>query len=439
MFRVLLFITLMASCFAGFASVPLAPIEMKFTQPSGYTFVAKAHGNINDHWIETIEGHRIAKKVDGIWYYVILDKHFKPHTSDIPVGQLNNKQATGKNTGKKINLPTREHFAKAKQITNPKEKAKTRAKAHHKAYPKKIQQQVMLPGDKPISPFIDTFSNKTKKHDHKARHPLGEQKVLVVLVDYADVSFTYSDDSFRDLIFGDDGVNGFYKNASYNQLSFVPAAETYGTSNDGIVHVTLDSNHFNDKFPQISDVQDILRAADEFFNGADFDTDNDGEVSALELSIVIITAGYEDSYGGGVIEPGVWGHKWDIGNVTLDDKSFGPYTMFGERHGTNSDNEHQATIGIMAHELGHLTFDLPDLYDIDGSSQGIGQWGLMGGGSWNTVSGKFSGAAPADFIAWSKSQIGFATPTVINSSQSVTETALNHLVITTSYGPTNTN
>ena len=39
-------------------------------------------------------------------------------------------------------------------------------------------------------------------------------------------------------------------------------------------------------------------------------------------------------------------------------------------------------IGVCAHELGHLLFGFPDLYDTDNSSEGIGNWCLMAGGSW---------------------------------------------------------
>jgi len=41
------------------------------------------------------------------------------------------------------------------------------------------------------------------------------------------------------------------------------------------------------------------------------------------------------------------------------------------------------TIGVICHEVAHGLWGLPDLWDLDGSSQGIGQWGLMAGGDWN--------------------------------------------------------
>ena len=41
------------------------------------------------------------------------------------------------------------------------------------------------------------------------------------------------------------------------------------------------------------------------------------------------------------------------------------------------------TIGVFVHEMGHGFWNLPDLYDTDGSSEGIGSWSLMAGGSWN--------------------------------------------------------
>lgn len=56
-------------------------------------------------------------------------------------------------------------------------------------------------------------------------------------------------------------------------------------------------------------------------------------------------------------------------------------------------------IGVFCHELGH-TIGLPDLYDTYGS-YGIGFWGLMGTGNWNTPE------SPAHPCGWSKEQLGW--------------------------------
>ena len=71
------------------------------------------------------------------------------------------------------------------------------------------------------------------------------------------------------------------------------------------------------------------------------------------------------------------------------------------------------TIGVYCHELCH-GFGLPDLYDIDGSSKGIGRWGLMSGGSWNGSLGN----SPAHPCAWSRVELGVSTPVNVTTNQS---------------------
>jgi len=69
-----------------------------------------------------------------------------------------------------------------------------------------------------------------------------------------------------------------------------------------------------------------------------------------------------------------------------------------------------AEIGGVVHEMGHL-FGLPDLYDVDGSSQGIGEWGLMGSGGWMSVwaspTVEYPGTSPTHLCSWSKYQLGW--------------------------------
>ena len=74
-----------------------------------------------------------------------------------------------------------------------------------------------------------------------------------------------------------------------------------------------------------------------------------------------------------------------------------------------------ARIGVCAHELGHLLFGFPDLYDTDNTSEGIGNWCLMAGGSWNG-----GGDIPAHPSAWCKANQGWVTV------QNVTTNGLAH-------------
>jgi M6 family metalloprotease-like protein len=69
---------------------------------------------------------------------------------------------------------------------------------------------------------------------------------------------------------------------------------------------------------------------------------------------------------------------------------------------TSCDASQIMPIGTVAHETGH-GFGLPDLYDTDGPSEGIGQWGLMSSGSFT------SALSPSRMEAWSLSELGWIT------------------------------
>jgi M6 family metalloprotease-like protein len=59
-------------------------------------------------------------------------------------------------------------------------------------------------------------------------------------------------------------------------------------------------------------------------------------------------------------------------------------------------------IGTVAHETGH-GFGLPDLYDTDDNSQGVGDYSLMGTGNYTSPS------SPSRMDAWSLNELGWVT------------------------------
>jgi PKD repeat protein len=69
-----------------------------------------------------------------------------------------------------------------------------------------------------------------------------------------------------------------------------------------------------------------------------------------------------------------------------------------------------AGIGVLAHEFGHL-LGLPDLYDVNYKSAGVGDWSLMAGGCWLDQEN-----TPANFDAWSRTVMGWIQPRVIDEA-----------------------
>ncbi len=267
---------------------------------------------------------------------------------------------------------------------------------------------------------------------------LGTQPVLVIFADFTpSVKWTTTAGSLNSKFFGaTNSVAHYYQTVSYGAFTFTPATETNtalsGAANDGIVAVTLGYAHPNTG-ATIDDrnrtlARDAILAADPFVNFAQYDTNGNGSIAANELHVVVMVAGAEHSYGGGTCGPSVWGHRWGLGGAvaipTVDGKSVGSgYTEFGEMDCDTPTSGREATIGIMVHELGH-DLGLPDLYDIDQSSEGAGRWSVMASGSWSGVS--FPGDSPSHFDPWSKFFLGWITPTVVTgtlTNESITQSA----------------
>jgi immune inhibitor A len=141
--------------------------------------------------------------------------------------------------------------------------------------------------------------------------------------------------------------------------------------------------------------RDAAQAANAAVNYAPYDNDGNGFVDAF----VVVHAGMGGEQSG---NPGdIWSHKWVLPSAySADGKQIYAYLTIPE----------DARIGVCAHELGHLLFGFPDLYDTDDTSEGIGNWCLMAGGSWNG-----GGDVPSHPSAWCKVQQGWASVTNVTA------------------------
>jgi immune inhibitor A len=248
------------------------------------------------------------------------------------------------------------------------------------------------------------------------RAPLrGNINIVVVLVDFSDRPMTTPASHFQDLFFSrgklPNGSVADYFDEVSNQavqitgrvvgpLRLPQTIRAYAHGEAGTGDVLPNARTM---------ARDAAVAARPHVNFAPFDNDGNGFVDAF--IVVHAGSGAEET---GDNDGDIWSHKWVLDGDTalpVNGKNIFAYLTVPE----------DARIGVCCHELGHLVFGWPDLYDVDNSSEGVGNWCLMGGGSWNgpTV-GAQPGDVPAHPSAWCKKNQGWVTVTTPSTNVSVT-------------------
>jgi immune inhibitor A len=225
-------------------------------------------------------------------------------------------------------------------------------------------------------------------------------KVLALLVDFSDKTGQVAPEFYDTLIFGEGpgSVSHYISEISYGQvelttldlpssLGWIRAPQTYSYYVNG--------NYGMGARPQNAQqmILDLAAAVDGLVDFSEYDNDGDGYVDVL----IVVHAGTGAEMSGNLND--IWSHKWSVPETTKDGVKVFAYTTQPEYWQSAGD----MTIGVYAHELCH-GFGLPDLYDTDYSSRGIGYWGLMSHGAWNGTLGD----SPAHPCAWSRIRMGFA-------------------------------
>jgi immune inhibitor A len=235
-------------------------------------------------------------------------------------------------------------------------------------------------------------------------------RTLAILVQYTDQAASVNAADFDTLLYqtGTNSVRDFYREVSYGQLDMItvdlPSTTGWQSAPDNKAYYAngeygLGTGSYPHNAKKL--VEDALAAADSLVDFSRYDNDGDGWLDAL----MIIHTGPGAEFTGN--KDDIWSHKWGVTPQSRDGVMISGYAMMPEYWSNPGD----ITIGVFAHELGHV-FGLPDLYDTDGSSQGIGRWSLMASGSWNGSLGN----SPAHFDAWCLVQLGFVTPVTPSTS-----------------------
>lgn len=236
-------------------------------------------------------------------------------------------------------------------------------------------------------------------------------RILALLVDFSDHTASVPATYFDSMLFSTSGstVRTYYDEISYSQIDLVTVS-TDEPSDIGWTRAPqtyayyVNGQNGTGSYPQNSQglVNDLVNLVNPIVNFANYDNDGDNFVDVL----LVIHSGTGAELSGSAND--IWSHKWGLPSPKAVD---GVYVQSFTVQPEFWYNPGDMTIGVYCHELGH-GFGLPDLYDVDYSSQGIGKWGLMAGGSWNGSLGN----SPAHPSAWCRIQMGITTPTTVNSN-----------------------
>ncbi len=238
----------------------------------------------------------------------------------------------------------------------------------------------------------------------------GTVRVLAVAVDFSDNTHLVNVSAFDKLLFaapvnGIGSVRDYYDEISYGQVDIVTVnlpSKTGWVRAPQKFSYYLGADNCTNYYSYPNNCQklaeDVISAVNGVVDFSDYDNNGDG----IAEPIVIIHSGEGAEYTGSPND--IWSHSWSVRNPrVLDGVTVSRYTIQPEYWYYRTTLETDMTIGVIAHEMGHGFWNLPDLYDrtmLYDPSQGAGNFDLMAAGSWNGPN--WIGGAPAWPSAWTR-------------------------------------
>jgi len=366
-------------------AVPAAPIVHTLTQSDGSTFQATQWGDESLHGWETIDG-----------YSIVFDDNLKSWT--YAVHDQTGKLISSKRRVNRDPLP-------GNLIKHLRPTAQAQEMIPRKRLSKELQAAI----------------------PRKVVSPTGTANIPVFLINFNNTITTTTSNNFNSLLFGSGNysMKDYYEEVSYDKFSISPGSGGisgwYTASN---THDYYGQNYpppdGNDRYPATLVTEAVTQADAAGFNFAPYDQDGDCYVDV----VAIVHQGTGEEAGLDLSD--IWSHSWDLYSAKmLNQDGNGIYTTKcpcskGDFIKVNDYiimpeklSNQISTIGVFAHEYGH-SFGLPDLYDTDYTSSGIGYWSLMASGSWNGV--WINGDRPAHMDAWCKYSLGWVTPKLVSGT-----------------------
>ncbi|MCX6257288.1 MAG: M6 family metalloprotease domain-containing protein [Bacteroidia bacterium] len=351
-------------------SMPSFPYPISYMQPDGSYVNIYLKGDEFLNWAKTSDEYTLIKNKQNGYEYAIIDVS----GNLVPSGVLAN------DPGKRNN--------------------------NEETFLKSISKNLQFNRDQ----ILKARSKRDKPTKNINAFPsTGTGKYLMILVNFNNTTTTYTQTNFSNYMnqtgYNFHGATGsfkdYYLDNSFNQLSITTIVTEWVTVNHPHDYYGPSSN-----WAQLAyDAVVAAHIADPSLDFSQFDNDGDGAVDG----IAIMHQGPGQEATGNSND--VWSHSGDIssGNLNYNGVDIGRYTMEPEITGS-----YMSTVGVICHEFAH-NLGLPDLYDVDYSSNGMGNWDIMAGGSWLN-----SGKTPSNHNCWSKYVLHWITPTTISSANNDT-------------------
>ena len=211
-------------------------------------------------------------------------------------------------------------------------------------------------------------------------------------------------------------LNSYYRYVSGGKFEWIPAEETYGTENNGVIAATIKNVHPNcvgETGQWVHCFNQIIETADQYVDFSKYDKNQNGTIEKYELCLCFIIGGAETSSGSTTPKESFGFHAYykdyDQDNeTTVDSVKVGRSGFFGT--GAISGGR-PLNFGVFAHELGHY-LGAPDLYDTKNASGKTGYdyavrtYCVMANGT--------HGTSPAHFNPYLLSEFGFYQTTQVH-------------------------
>ena len=370
--------------FAGIKlfAVPAIPTPIEVTQPDGTTLTIRLIGDESFHYTTTLDGFLIVKNQEDAFVYATVSQNGELQPTERIAHNESQRSAADQRFLQTLN--TDENISRLQKSANT--------------------QRMQMP---PSQTGGTTPQSRATAY-------IGEQHMLVILVNFTDKSFVYTQNNFVNLTnqtgYNYNGSNGCVREyfMSSSNGKFKPTFDVVGpyTLSNNMAYYGQDSGGTGNDIRPAYMIQEACTLANPDVDFSKYDYNNDGQID----NVVVVYAGLNQAEGGPANT--IWPHRWAVQpgynitpstiNVTFDGKKLFWYSCVSELRGASGTT--MANIGTFTHEFSHVV-GLPDYYNTSTGSSMVGYWSVMDQGNYANQS-----RTPPLFNSYDRFYVGWLTP-----------------------------